>query len=200
MGHYSTNNSEQKIGNISHTNTGICIKATQTRILLFSQLSRLALGRIQPPIQWVPEAVNKGQKQRGWRDGHLLSCSTEVKNALNYTYPSLHAFMVCTFRFVTHLIHLPTKSAKENFYTAPNAFLVVTCFHSNPKNIRKWISSENVSRISHSMMGSCVSGCVVQGTTHPVTQSYTAGRTSSVFVWCNKIHQILYSSKDTAHS
>jgi len=64
----------------------------------------LALGLIQPPIQWVPEAVNKGQKQQGRRGGHFLSRSTEVKNALNYTYPNPHAFMVCT-----HLIHLATK-------------------------------------------------------------------------------------------
>jgi len=32
MGHYSANNSEQKIGNIAHLNTGIRIKATQTRM------------------------------------------------------------------------------------------------------------------------------------------------------------------------
>jgi hypothetical protein len=129
------------------------------RVLLFSKLSRLALRLIQTPIQWVPEVVNKGQKQWGCRGGHLLSRSTEVTNVLNYTYPNPHALMVCTFMFRAHLIHLPTKSAKENIYTASNAFLVVTCFHSHLKNIRKcWTSSENVSRISHSMMESVSMG------------------------------------------
>jgi len=97
-------------------------------ILLFSQLSRSALELIQPPIQRVPKAGNKGQKQRGRRGGHLLSHSTEVKNVLNFTYPNPHTFIVCTFTFGIHLIHLPTKSAKENIYTASNAFQLSLVF------------------------------------------------------------------------
>jgi hypothetical protein len=118
------------------------------RILLFSQLSRLALRLIWPPIQEVQEAVNKGQKQRGCRGGHLLLRSTEVKNVLNYTYPNPHAFMVCTFTFGTHLIQLPSKPATENIYTAsrvPSCYLfsfLPQKYQKTLKLVRKCIQNQ----------------------------------------------------------
>jgi hypothetical protein len=41
--------------------------------------SRLALGSIQPPIQWVPSALPKGVKRPEREADHLPPTSAEVK-------------------------------------------------------------------------------------------------------------------------
>jgi len=47
--------------------------------------SRLALGHIQPPIQWVTGELSPGIKRPGHEAGHSLPTSTEVKNGWSYT-------------------------------------------------------------------------------------------------------------------
>jgi hypothetical protein len=47
--------------------------------------SRLVLGPIQPPIQWVPGAPSLGVKQQGCEAGHSPPFSAGVKNVWSYT-------------------------------------------------------------------------------------------------------------------
>jgi hypothetical protein len=82
-------------------------------ILLFTTMSRPALGPIQPPIQWVPGALSLGVKWLGCEADHSPPSSAEVKTAWSYTYTPEYAFMVwCsvkkyrdnfTFTFTVHM-------------------------------------------------------------------------------------------------
>jgi hypothetical protein len=61
-------------------------------IFLFDIMSRLALGPIQPPVQWVPGALSLGVKRPGREPDHLPPSSAEVKNAWSYTSAPQYAF------------------------------------------------------------------------------------------------------------
>jgi hypothetical protein len=50
------------------------------KIFLSSITSRPALGPVQPPVQWILEAVCLGVKQHGCETDHSPPCSAEVKN------------------------------------------------------------------------------------------------------------------------
>jgi hypothetical protein len=52
---------------------------------LFSKLSRLALGSIQPPIQWVLGALSPGVKRQGREADHSPPTSAKVKKMSIYT-------------------------------------------------------------------------------------------------------------------
>jgi hypothetical protein len=54
-------------------------------IFLFTTVSRLALGPIQSPIQWVAGALSLGIKRSGCEADHLPPYSAEVKNVWSYT-------------------------------------------------------------------------------------------------------------------
>jgi hypothetical protein len=54
-------------------------------ILLFTTMSRIALGLTQPPIQWLPVALSLGIKWPGRAADHSPPSSAEVKNAWSYT-------------------------------------------------------------------------------------------------------------------
>jgi hypothetical protein len=62
-------------------------------IFLFDTVPRLALGPIQPPIQWVLGALSLGVKRPGHETDHSPPSSAEVKNASNYTSTPQYAFM-----------------------------------------------------------------------------------------------------------
>jgi hypothetical protein len=49
-------------------------------ILFFFTTSRSALELVQPPIQWVPEAVSLGGKASEREADHSSASSVEVKN------------------------------------------------------------------------------------------------------------------------
>jgi hypothetical protein len=59
----------------------------------FSISSWLAVGPIQPPIQWVPGALSPGVKRQGREADHSPPTSAEVKKTWIYTSTPLHAFM-----------------------------------------------------------------------------------------------------------
>jgi hypothetical protein len=48
-------------------------------IILFTAMSRMALGPTQPPIQWVPGALSLGIKQPGLEADHSPPSSAKVK-------------------------------------------------------------------------------------------------------------------------
>jgi hypothetical protein len=50
-----------------------------------AQVSRMAVGPTQPPIQWVPEALSLGVKWPGHEADHSPPSSAKVKIAWNYT-------------------------------------------------------------------------------------------------------------------
>jgi hypothetical protein len=51
-------------------------------IFLFTTASKTALKPIQPPIQWVPEALSPGVKRPGREADHSPTSSAEVKEWL----------------------------------------------------------------------------------------------------------------------
>jgi len=66
------------------------------RVFLFSKASRLALGLLQPPIQWAPDTLSPWTTQmRTCSCDHSATSSTEVTNAWSYIStpptPSKHA-------------------------------------------------------------------------------------------------------------
>jgi hypothetical protein len=63
------------------------------RILLFTTVSRPALGHTQPLIQWVPGASSVGAQRSGREDDHSPPSSAEVKNAWSYTSHPQYVFM-----------------------------------------------------------------------------------------------------------
>jgi hypothetical protein len=48
-------------------------------IFLFTTMSRMALGPIQSPIQWVPRALSLGVKRLGREADHSPPSSAKVK-------------------------------------------------------------------------------------------------------------------------
>jgi hypothetical protein len=63
------------------------------RVRIFSMSSRLALGPIQPPIQWVPGGLFKGVKRQGREANRSSPASAEVKKMWIYTSTPPYAFM-----------------------------------------------------------------------------------------------------------
>jgi hypothetical protein len=60
-------------------------------IILFTTVSRPALGPTHPPIQWVSGALSLVLKRPGREADHLRPYSAEVKNAWSYTFtPPIH--------------------------------------------------------------------------------------------------------------
>jgi hypothetical protein len=59
----------------------------------YTTASRMALGPIQPPIQWVPEALSLGVKRPGREADHSPPSIAEVKNARSYTSTPQYVFM-----------------------------------------------------------------------------------------------------------
>jgi hypothetical protein len=58
--------------------------------LLFATASRPAPEFIQPPVQWVLEALKPGVKRPAREADHSPPSSAEVKNAWSYTFtPSI---------------------------------------------------------------------------------------------------------------
>jgi hypothetical protein len=52
-----------------------------TLIIVYTSVSRPALGPTQPPVQWVPGVLSPGVKARPGRDAdHSLPSSAEVEN------------------------------------------------------------------------------------------------------------------------
>jgi hypothetical protein len=51
-------------------------------IFLFTTVSRIALGPIQPPIQWVPEALSLRVKQPGHEADHSPPSGAKVKECM----------------------------------------------------------------------------------------------------------------------
>jgi hypothetical protein len=60
---------------------------------LFSKSSRLTLGYIQPPIQWVLVALSPGVKRPRREANHSPSASAEVKKTWIYTSTPSYVFM-----------------------------------------------------------------------------------------------------------
>jgi hypothetical protein len=58
----------------------------------FCASHRMALGSIQPSIQWVPGALSLGVKRPGREADHSPPSSAEV-NVWSYTSTPLYAFM-----------------------------------------------------------------------------------------------------------
>jgi hypothetical protein len=77
-------------------------------IFLFTTVSRLTLGRTQPPIQWYGGLFSRGVKRPELEGDHSPPSSAEVKNAWSYTSTSQYVFMAWflvklrdSFNFVT---------------------------------------------------------------------------------------------------
>jgi hypothetical protein len=51
-------------------------------VFLFTTASRMALGRTQPPIQWVPGVLSLGVNQPGHEADHSHPSSAEVKECV----------------------------------------------------------------------------------------------------------------------
>jgi hypothetical protein len=52
----------------------------QGKIIIFSTMSRPALGPTQPAVQWVPMAISPGLRWPGHEADHSHPSSPEVKN------------------------------------------------------------------------------------------------------------------------
>jgi len=72
-------------------NHGLILSRGKT-IFLFFKACRLALGPIEPPIQWVLGALFPGVKQSGCEVDNSLPRRTDVDLYLTFPYD----FMVCT--------------------------------------------------------------------------------------------------------
>jgi hypothetical protein len=57
---------------------GVVVRVPVWSRFFFSTSSRPALGHIQPPIQWVPEAISPGILREGHEANHSPSTSVEV--------------------------------------------------------------------------------------------------------------------------
>jgi hypothetical protein len=55
--------------------------------ILFTTMTRLALGPSQPPMQWEPGALSLGVMWPGHEADHLPPSSIKVKNAWSYIPP-----------------------------------------------------------------------------------------------------------------
>jgi hypothetical protein len=79
------------------------------KFFLFATVSRLALGPIEPPIQWVPWALSPGVKSPERETDHLSPSSSEVKNACSCTFISSYVFMgwyLIKYRIFLHAMGL----------------------------------------------------------------------------------------------
>jgi hypothetical protein len=65
--------------------TGYGLHDRGVKNFLFSTSSRPAPGPIQPPVQWVPEALFPGVKRQGREAEHSSPTSAEVKKMWIYT-------------------------------------------------------------------------------------------------------------------
>jgi hypothetical protein len=61
---------------------------------LLATASRPTLGPIQPPIQWILEALSARIKRPGREAGNSPPSSTEVKNEWSYTSTRLHGVVL----------------------------------------------------------------------------------------------------------
>jgi hypothetical protein len=61
--------------------------------LLATGVSRLTLGSIQSPMQWVPASLSMGVKRPGREGDHSISSRAEVKNAWTNTSTTQYVFM-----------------------------------------------------------------------------------------------------------
>jgi hypothetical protein len=62
-------------------------------IFLFTTVSRMALGPIQPSIQWIPGTLSLGIKRPGRESDHSPPFSAAFKNAWRYTSTPQYVFM-----------------------------------------------------------------------------------------------------------
>jgi hypothetical protein len=74
------------------------------RDFIISRLFRLALGPIEPLIQWAPRALSLGVKWLGLEADHSRASSAAFSNGWSCNSP--HAFMTCTDNFTCFLIWL----------------------------------------------------------------------------------------------
>jgi hypothetical protein len=67
----------------------------RVHFILFSLVSRQALGPTQPPIQCVPGALYPWVKRPGSEAGHSTPDSTEIKNyGAIISHPPPYVFMI----------------------------------------------------------------------------------------------------------
>jgi hypothetical protein len=72
------------------------IHRKQTRALqnyVFGNAYKLALGPIQPHIQWVPETLSPGENRPGREAERSPPSTAEVKNAWSYTSTHPYTFI-----------------------------------------------------------------------------------------------------------
>jgi hypothetical protein len=63
------------------------------KIFVFSTTTRLDLGLVQPPIQWVPGTITPGLRRPRREADHSPPTSGEVKKTLIYKSTPPYAFM-----------------------------------------------------------------------------------------------------------
>jgi hypothetical protein len=71
---------------------GVGVESWYGQNFLFTS-SRPALGRTQPPIQWVPGPLSRGVKRQGHKADHSPPPSAEVKKMWIYTSTPQYASM-----------------------------------------------------------------------------------------------------------
>jgi hypothetical protein len=75
--------------------------------VLFSTSSRPVLGSIQPPIQWIREALSPEVKRPEREADHAPPASAEVKKMWIYTSTPTYAFMAwCLISLAQKELHL----------------------------------------------------------------------------------------------
>jgi len=133
----------QSVYRISYMLDGIRYKSWQGQeIFLFSQMPRLALEPMQPPVKQVLALFPRHKAAMVCND-HLPPSSTHVKNEWSHTsthfiFPqdmerhNLNFYLVRTIRirFCTHIFLKITKSSKHTFSKVcelPLAFMIPTC-------------------------------------------------------------------------
>jgi hypothetical protein len=73
--------------------SGRCLKPGGGNNFHYSMSSKLALGPIQPPIQWAEEALSPVVKRLGRETGHSPPTSVEVKQTWVYTFILPYTFI-----------------------------------------------------------------------------------------------------------
>jgi len=84
----------------------------------FTTTSRMDLGPIQSPIQWVLGVLSPGVKQPGHKDDCSPPSSTKVKNMWSYTSTPQYVFMAwCLIKHRDNFtFNLPLKSCTVFLY------------------------------------------------------------------------------------
>ena len=96
--------------------------------ILFSKMSRQALGSTQPPIQWVPSVLSLGVK---WLQGEVHCSppsSAKVKNECSYIATPLHTICLQGLEresFTSLSIVKPTRCTSFS-----NLFYFILVYHS----------------------------------------------------------------------